>query len=464
MKLQRSLEVLISSLLLFCFVLATDAMGDQSGDFVEGEIVCELTNQAYLDTLNEIYGTTTKQFLSKIYGYLLQTPPGLDAESLATEISLDSHVIYCDANYLLDAPEPVQGSQPFIDLVGGESFTSQPAALAMALPTVHNTSTGNGVRVGVIDVGVDPTHPILAGSLEAGYDYVDDDTTPYEVPGGAASGHGTFVAGVIKLVAPQSVIVPYRVLDSAGRGDGFTVAEAILQAVADSCKVINLSMVMGGKHGAMDIAIEYARYYNVLVVCAAGNDSTEIDRFPASDSYTLSVAALDSNNFKADFSSYSGKVDVCAPGTQIYAPFEDTLFAWWNGTSFAAPFVAGQAALLNESNPIADWADIVNAIVETATNIDDINPAFEGMLGTGLINPSAALQLVSIKCADLNGDGQNGDITDLTYFVDFLFAGGPYPIIMSTADMNGSGGIPDIVDLTYFVDFMFLGGPAPNCP
>lgn len=457
-------SITTSLLILLVIVLSAKGNRQETGDFVEGELVCQVVNETYIDTINATYGTTTQQFLSQIGGFLLTTLPGQDAESLATEISLDPNVIYCDANYYLDAPEPVQGSQPFIDLVGGESFALQPAALAMSLPDVHTTATGNGVMVAVIDVGIDPNHPVFAGSVGSGYDYVDNDTIPQDSPGGSASGHGSFVSGVIKLVAPQSIIVPYRVLDSAGRGNGFTVAEAILQAVADSCKVINLSMVMFGKHGTVDMAIEFARDYDVLIVCAAGNDATEPDRFPASDSYTLSVAALDSNNIKADFSNFGGKVDVCAPGTQIYAPYMDTLYAWWDGTSFAAPFAAGLAALIYELNPGATWSTVIDAIIETAINVDSLNPLYQGQLGSGLISPLDALGLSITVCGDINGDGQVGDVADLTYLVDYLFRGGSAPADMIAADLDGSETGPDVADLIYLVNFLFLGGPALNCP
>ena len=153
--------------------------------------------------------------------------------------------------------------------------------------------------MGVIDAGVNLTHPLLAGTTSPGLDYVDGDSLANDEPGGMASGHGSFVAGVVKLVAPDAQIVPYRVLNPDGRGNGYTIAEAVLQAVEDGCKVINISMVMAGQHGSLDFAIEYAKNNNVMVIAAAGNDSINTDLFPAKDSYTISVAALDTLNHKA---------------------------------------------------------------------------------------------------------------------------------------------------------------------
>ena len=450
-------------ILLFIAFFAFVPKPSYSADFVPEQMVCAASSFSYIDTINANYGTMLIRTLPEINSYLLQTQPGQDADSLAGIIGLEPYVIYCDANFILDAPEPVQGSQPFIDFQVQGTFEGQGAAGTLRLPLAQTASVGTGVKVGVIDVGVNFGHPILSPVTVSGTDYVAGDSDAFDEPGGNASGHGTFVAGVISLVAPEAEIHAYRVLDTAGRGNGFTIAEAIVQAVDDGCKVINLSMVMTGNHGSMDAAIEYAHTNNVLVVAAAGNDSTEIDRFPARDSYTLSVAALDSLNQKADFSSFGGKVDVCAPGTMIYSPFLDTMYAWWNGSSFAAPFVAGQAALLYAAQPNASWNEVVDAITQTATNIDAQNPGLEGKLGTGLIDPVAALaQFMALSCGDINDDGVGPNLTDATMLVNHLFItfeALPNPM---AADVDNNGSIA-LTDLTRLINFMFLQGPALNC-
>ncbi len=435
-----------------------------AGDFVPDQMVCQVTSAAVIDSINAQYGTSTGTFLPMIASYLLYAPPGSDIVSLAAEISLRPDVIYCDPNYVLDAPEAVQSSQPFLDeqQVGG--FEDQVAARNVQLSSAQTVSTGTGITVGVIDVGVDLTHPAFSGTAVSGFDYVDNDTGAVDPMTGVAAGHGTLVAGIIHLVAPDATMRSYRVLDSAGRGDGFTVAEAVIQAVSDGCKVINLSMVMSDKHETLNLAIEYARNHNVLVVAAAGNDSTAVERFPANDSYTIAVAGVDSTNLKADFSNYNGKVDVCAPATMIYGPHHDTLYAWWNGTSFAAPFVAGEAALLYSAKPTASWNDVVDAITTGVMNIDDINPAYAGDLGSGLINPSAALlNLLGIPCGDLDGDGAGPNVADLTYLVDYIFRSGAAPVYPPAGHIDGDGTSPNIADLTYLVAYLFNGGPAPVC-
>lgn len=462
----RPVRFFHTALLLTAFIaLFGDlAAAENTDDFIPEQMVCRVSYNDYIDSININYGTTTVDYLSEIGGYLLQTQPGLDAESLAAVIAVDPNVLYCDANYVLAAPEPVQGSQPFIDTkVGGNEFRSQPATTTTNLASAQSVSTGTNVSVGVIDVGVNLAHPELTMVASSAYDYVAADSTATDDPGGSASGHGTFVAGVVNLVAPDAQVRAFRVLDTAGRGNGYDIARAIISAVQDGCKVINLSMVMSASHGAIDDAIEYARNQDVLVVAAAGNDAADSDRFPARDSYTLSVAAIDSLNLKADFSNYGSHVDVCAPGTGILAPFLDTLYAEWDGTSFAAPFVAGQAALLLAANPSATWDDVVDAITSTAVSIDDLNPAYAGKLGAGLIDPAAALAALSMPCGDFNGDGIMMDPVDLSYLVSYIFAGGPPPVNPQGADLDHNGTAGDPVDLSVLVDHLFAGAPQPTC-
>lgn len=449
------------SLLVLCASAGNVAALD---DYVPGQLVCEVTHTVYIDTVNNEYGTSSVYSLTGIRSYLLSAPPGADIESLAAVISQEPYIVYCQPNWILSAPEPVQGSQPFIDfdLVG--TFEGQWASDQVQLSATHEISTGEQVRVGVIDGGVSENHPLMQHGVVRGFDFVDNDTLAHDEPGGGASGHGTFVAGVIRLVAPDAEIAPYRVLDTAGRGDGFTIAKAILTAVNDGCRVINLSMVMSGTHGSVATALEYACNHNVTVIAAAGNDSTQIDRFPASALHSLSVAAVDSMYQKTPFSSYGTTVDVCAPGANVYAPFADSLYAWWDGTSFAAPFVTGLAALLQAENPYASWSDIRNAIVNTAISLDSVNTGYEGLLGGGLIDPVTALVLMAPDiCGDFNEDGSGPDLSDLTAMIAYLFLGSLPPSNLLVGDVNGDDDV-DLSDALYLVGFLFNGGPPPQCP
>ncbi|MCB2229507.1 S8 family serine peptidase [bacterium] len=450
-------------LALTAIVLLPTLAGAEAIDYVPNQLVCEVTGPAYLDSISLMYDVDSYLFLPDLNSYLMTAPMDANPESLAIAIAQKPYVVYCQANYILSAPEPVQGSQPFIDFDRTGTFEGQVAAEQVQLASTHAVATGDGVMVGVIDCGVSMTHPLLQGMAITGYDFISEDSIPDDEPGGSASGHGSFIAGVIKLVAPDADIAAYRVLDTAGRGDGFMIARAIVSAVDDGCKVINLSMVMSGVHETVNLAVEFARDHGVVVIAAAGNDSTEIARFPASSLHAISVAAVDSLNQKTDFSSFGSDVDVCAPGRNVYAPFGDSLFAWWDGTSFATPFVSGQAALLFAADPDASWDDIRDAIISTSVNIDSINTAYAGKLGAGLIQPLAALGAVLPPiCGDFNSNLQGPDLSDLIAMVAYFFLSAAPPANPDVGNVNGDSDL-DLSDLIYLANFLFLGGPPPQC-
>jgi len=365
-------------------------------NYVEGQLVVKLlsVDPTPIEEINSRYGTSTLNYLPCLGVYLLlaESRNPDDMEALAKVVRYLPGVADAHPNFLVAPMEPVQGSFAFPDESSSGSFIEQPAATTLRLPQAHSVATGANVKVAVIDGGIDYTHPAFDGMIVSAYDYVDNDYEAFDEPGGVASGHGTFIAGVIHLIAPDAEIRSYRVIDPAGASNGYVVAEAIMQAVVDGCRVVNLSLVAADVHGAIASAIEYAGDKNVTVVAAAGNGFGESSFYPACDPSVITVAAVDDNNVIAEFSSCGEHIDVCAPGVNIYAPFQDAGYAWWSGTSFAAPFTAGQAALFIEKHSDFCITQMVkDAIVETATDISSANPDLPGMIGSGLIDPYASL-------------------------------------------------------------------------
>lgn len=455
--------LLMAGILLL--LTAGSTIGQGPGHYAADEVVCKMEPGYSIDSVNSLFGTSVKGFMPQTYCWLLMIPTGQNAVSLAVEISNSPMVAYCGANYYLAAPEGLQRSSAFVDQQMIGDFEEQPASATLQLPTVHTLATGSGVRVGLIDGGVNFDHPEFAeysGQIVSRWDYIDGDSLAVDEPGGSCSGHGTLVAGVIRLMAPEADIYVYRVLDTAGQGDGYSIAEAVLQAAEDSCSVINLSLGMVGMHHALDDALKLLRHAPITIVVSAGNDSTDLGiifPFPANRTYCQTVAALDSINLKADFSNYGLKVNVSAPGTWIYGPFLDTSYAWWDGTSFAAPFVTGLAALLYSTRPDLTRAQADSAICQSATDVDSINPGFEGLLGAGLIDPVATINMVqSAVNGDANGDGII-DISDLVHMVDYMFLGSGTLSVWADGDCNDE---IDITDLILLVDYIF-GGLQSGC-
>lgn len=375
----------------------TPKIGDEGNDplqFVEDELVVKLNglDSISIDEINIMFGTQVRNWLPQLEIFLLTTEEGADVESLAAEIEALSMVLFAHPNYIVDPLQPVQGSFPFSDDDFSGSFSDQRAANALNLAEAHEIATGVGVSVAVIDGGVDYNHPAFDGTVVSGYDYVDDDPDAFDEPGGDNSGHGTFVAGVVHLVAPDAQIYAYRVSEISGDSHGYLVAEAIMQAIDDGCQVINLSLVMVDLHSAISYAIEYAKENDILVVTAAGNEQVPYPLYPASDANSIAVAGVDTSNFLGDFSRYGNHIDLCAPGLDIYSPYQNTLYAWWSGTSFAAPFVSGEAALvISNAEGVHPWDWLKGALLNTATDLDGLNPDFAGQMGEGLLDPVAAL-------------------------------------------------------------------------
>ncbi|MEW5925551.1 MAG: S8 family serine peptidase [Candidatus Zixiibacteriota bacterium] len=438
----------------------------QNGSSPE-ELVCRMEPGYDIEIINITFGTTVRSYQPQIKCYLLIPPEDQDPESLAAVIDARLDVQYCGVNYYLVAPEPFQRSQPFLDNQGIGDLETQLAATTLDLVVAQEISIGLDVSVAILDGGIDFDHPEFvakSGGVYSGWDFIDNDSIAFDEPGGSCSGHGTFVAGIVKLVAPAANIYAYRVLDTTGEGDGYNIAAAVLKAIDDGCKAINISFGMIGENVALDDALKYARDNDVLVIAAAGNDSTDsnlIFPFPASRYYCIAVAALDSLNYRADFSNFGVKVNVCAPGTWIYAPYIDTLYGWWNGTSFATPFVTGLAALIYSINQDIEWDDIYNIINQTATSVDSLNPGIEGLLGNGLINPVDALEMAGSQ--HIPGDANHDDVVnllDIIYIISYMYREGPAPIPLASADADGSGNIT-ILDMTYLIRYLYRDGPPP---
>ena len=354
-------------------------------------LVLKMESGYDIETVNSQFGTEVAQHLRQTDVYLMSVTGVDDLDSLAGAIQALPEVRFCHPNYAIDPLQPVQSSLPVSDEQYQGTYTDQEACQRLNLYTAHELSLGTGVLIGVLDGGVDYNHTVLSPFTSSGYDYIDDDYDAIDEGGGPASGHGTFVAGVTHLMAPEANINAYRVSDTSGLGNGYMVAEAILQAVEDGCRIVNLSLVTTDVHQAIAEAAAYAAGQGVLIVAAAGNGYDDAAHYPASDPNVLSVAAVDTLDLLADFSSYGEHVDVCAPGTHIYSPYLNNGYAWWGGTSFAAPFVAAQAALLWDYKPEATLEEIIDAILSTAISLDHLNPDLTGQMGAGLINPLGSI-------------------------------------------------------------------------
>ncbi len=339
--------------------------------------------------------------------YLLRAPAGGDVVDLAARLAADARTRFAEPNFSIGAPEANPsyawgrdgGPQP----AGSDpaAWTGQQALTQLGMTGSGSSSTGAGVTVAVLDTGVAAGHPSLAGNLAgAGTDLVDGDTLPDDVANGLdddgdgrvdeAAGHGTHVSGIVLAVAPDARILPVRVLDSDGRGSVFTLAEGVRAALDGGADVLNLSLGTTEDSELLDEVLDDLGdddlgdddLGDVVVVASAGNAGTQERQYPAATDGVLSVASVDAQDALSVFSN-RGWVTVAAPGEDVISTFPGGAYASWAGTSMAAPFVAGQAALLL---PVLgeDTDRVRERITSTAV-------AGDPLLGAGRIDVAASL-------------------------------------------------------------------------
>lgn len=349
-------------------------------------------------------------------------------------------------------PAPIHLAASEVDYFGASvpaDYLSQPLLLEVhAAEETRGLATGKGTVVALIDSGVDQLNPVLQPSLLAGFNFLDhsfsgseyadlrhencaapsrsvtaatarlqefaalpvsgDDSTAAVLAAlktilvcNPAFGHGTAVAGLIHLIAPAAKILPLKAFGPDGNADPAAIAAAILFAAARHVDVINLSFSAVAVTPEIRAAIHAATAQGIVVVAAAGNSNSSAEVFPAALPEVVAVGAVDGAVWpslfsRAPFTNFDlpGNIvdaDVAAPGVALFTTFPGFGRVWArvSGTSFSAPIVAGEAALLAELG--ASGARARNLI--EATSDPSIAGDQQGELGHGLVQILAALRL-----------------------------------------------------------------------
>ena len=279
-------------------------------------------------------------------------------------------------------------------------------------------------KVAVLDSGTDVDHPDLAPNLwknsdetknngrdDDGNGYVDDyygvDLDDGRGSGVDENGHGTHVAGIVGAVGDngfgvsgvcwKASIISVRFMDARGRGSTSASVEAIQYAVREGARILNCSFGSSSKSAALEDAVQYARSKGALIVAAAGNDGNDIDREPTypaafTEGNVVAVAATTADDELADFSNFGDEnVDLAAPGAGILSTYPDDRYRALDGTSMAAPYVAGAAGLLKKRDSDLEYADLRNILRKKV----DKPPALEGkVLYDGRLNLRRALAAI----------------------------------------------------------------------
>ena len=283
---------------------------------------------------------------------------------------------------------------------GGNVIKSTPWSLQrILLDQMWGQATGKGVTVAVIDTGVDSSNPQLRDAMASGSKSFVDGSGTQDL-----EGHGTRVAGIIAArpikgtgfegIAPAAKILSFRYAGGENKkGDAGTMSKAIRAAIAARADIINISSDTANKRTdpTLESAVTAAVNSGALVVAAAGNDGADgksADTYPAAYQGVLAVAASDRNDERAYFSQAGDFVDVAAPGVDMVSTVPKGGQCTADGTSFAAPYVAGVAALLKEKH--SDWtADQIATRIEETAQRPGRGP--NRYIGWGVIDPVAAL-------------------------------------------------------------------------
>ncbi|MGY6530805.1 MAG: S8 family peptidase [Cyanobacterium sp.] len=317
-----------------------------------------------------------------------------DKETLRTlrRSELREKIEYIEPNYLYHT----------LEIPNDPDYSKQWNLRAINVERAWADSKGEGITVAVIDTGVSRVPDLEQTEFVEGYDFINDRPEALD-----DVGHGTHVAGTIAQstnnnygvagIAYKAKIMPLKVLGLGG-GTVADIAEAIRFAADNGADVINMSLGGGGDSHLMRDAIDYAHKKGVVIIAAAGNENENSASYPARYPKVISVSALDAIGEKAPYSNFGAGIDISAPGGSekgliiqetITGNNQQPSFEGYQGTSMAAPHVAGVAALIKATG-IKDPEEVRQILIESAREVaeDPFNH-----YGAGRLDAGGAVQL-----------------------------------------------------------------------
>jgi subtilisin family serine protease len=348
-------------------------------------------------------------------GVMFLAAPAIDTPGLSQELNDDTEITAVEPNHSVRVPEAIhprlaQSTAAILEALPDRTivpyygrnvwrgYAYQTAATLINAVKVHTSLnvTGGGT-VAIIDTGIDVDHPALAGAIVPGFDFIRNQVATTSDLGSVsqstaailegerigepmqaarvnqstaaileqstaailegeglppAFGHGTMVAGLVRLVAPTAQIMPLTAFTADGAGDVFEVVRAIYYAVDHGANVINMSFSLENWSAELIRAVNYANEHDVICVASAGNNGEETLVFPSAFRHVIGVGSSSNLDRRSVFSNYgNGLVRVSAPGEGVVTSFPGGRYAVVSGTSFSAALVSGGAALLEQLVP-----------------------------------------------------------------------------------------------------------------
>ncbi len=357
-----------------------------SGEFVPGEVLVKFKSDASLASVRAALSAQDARAVGEVPALGIQRTRVPRGQELAIITVLRHHplVEYAEPNYIIRA----------VLTPDDPDFSSQWGLTKIGAPQAWDVTTGSSdLIIAIIDSGIDLDHPDLSGKIILGYDYVNEDWIPDD-----DYGHGTNVAGIaaawtnngqgVAGVSWGARLMALKVLDAEGSGSYADVASAMIYAADHGAKIINLSL--GGDYDSQTLhdAVIYAHNAGCVLAAATGNDYGSVVLYPAKYAEAMAVAATDSTDQRAGFSNYGPEVDVAAPGVNIYSTHLGGGYTYKDGTSMAAPHVAGLAALIWSAYPSYTNNQVKSRIETTAVDLGD--SGWDQYYGHGRIDAHAA--------------------------------------------------------------------------
>ena len=380
--------------------------------------VLNLCLSANCQVQGSLDGPVGQTYLVTSTGNILQALLGGVVNFLEALLGIQS----IEADQVLPIPLPPINNTPYgltdtapIAYFGStvtHGYAAQPAGQIIRLTDAQKGFgiSGSGI-VAVIDTGVDVNHPVLIPVLLPGYDFTRNqpgasewldwplsgtqsgtgqsgivqqqsaailDQQSAAILDGqpcAAFGHGTMTSGLVHLAAPTAKILPLKAFTANGTGYLSNIIAALYYAVQHKANVVNMSFDLSTLSPALSQAVSYANRANVVLVAAAGNESTSARVYPAAiNGYVMGIASTTDWDTRSSFSNYgSADVWIAAPGEYVISTFPGGSYAAASGTSFSSPLVAGTAALLLNAKSGLNQSQAASALSHGRLLTPDLN-------------------------------------------------------------------------------------------
>lgn len=390
-KVFRIIRVFLVAISLLSASVTAARSEEISNDYAPSEIIVQTKTREFtrLAELNNKFDVVEIEWLrDKTYKLTLNDSDGNVAKAVK-KYSKNREVEVAEPNYIIrSASLP---SDPLFGYQWGLHNTGQSVNNVAGInnidinaPEAWDINQGSAsVKIAVFDTGVNYNHEDLAGRIDGGYDFVNNDSDPID-----DNGHGTLLAGIIGAAAGNSKgivgvdwnarIVPVKILDANGIGTMSELIEGITYAISQNVKVINMSLV-GNYSDTLDESIRSAYERGIVLVSAAGNDGTNLNgtrMSPISNdgdsNWVMGVGSIKQNGAASSFSNYGSQyIDVVAPGENIVSTYNSSnnAYVYASGTSISAGFVSGIAGLMASHTPLASAGVIKQKISNKATDL-----------------------------------------------------------------------------------------------